>query len=154
MISYLISELAVGLYHFGMQLSNNSFLLASMVGVNEAAVVCITERRPCCKKRPAQYGEWYYPNNSMVPPMGRRWLFYRSRADNGTITLHRVNDNEVTGKFCCHVPDQHCDGLNHTLCVELGNVHDSQMIIILIIIVNIFTSFSGINYCFWSKHCW
>ena len=65
----------------------------------------------------------------MVPRMSERWLFYRSRADNGTINLNRVNETkEVTGKFCCHAPDQYCDDLNHTLCVELGNVNNNQMI--------------------------
>ena len=124
MISYLISEPAVGLYHSGMQISNNSILLASMVGINETAVVCRTERRPCCKTGSAKDGEWYYPNNSMVPRMKEYWLFYRDRTDNGTINLNRVSEtNEVTGKFCCHAPDQHCDGLNHILCVELGNIN-------------------------------
>jgi hypothetical protein len=112
-----------------MQLLNNSILLASRVGINEAAVVCTTERRPCCKTLPAKYGEWYYPNNFMVPRMGDGWLFYRDRTDNGTITLNRVNgNNEVTGKFCCHAPDKYCDGLNHILCVELGNANNNQIL--------------------------
>ena len=113
----LLSEPAVGLYHSGMQISNNSILLASVVGINEAAVDCRTKRRPCCRTGSARYGEWYYPNDSKVPVRGEGWLFYRSRTDNGTINLHRVNeDNEVTGKFCCYAPDKHCDGLNHTVC--------------------------------------
>ena len=128
MISYLISEPAVGLYHSGMQISNNSILLASRVGINEAAVICKTERRPCCKNMSARYGEWYYPNNSIVPIVGDRWQFYRGRTDDGTITLHRASENDVTGKFCCQAPDQHCDGLNHTLCIELGNVNNSLKI--------------------------
>ena len=112
-----------------MPLLNNSILLASDVGVNENAVVCRTERRPCCKTGiNTKFGEWYYPNNSMVPRMSERWLFYRDRADNGTINLNRVSENEVTGKFCCQAPDKYCDGLNHTLCVELGNITNSQII--------------------------
>lgn len=61
--------------------------------------------------------------------MDKGWLFYRDRTDDGTINLHRVSENnEFTGMFCCHAPDKHCDGLNHILCVEFGNVNNSQMI--------------------------
>ena len=107
-------------------LLNNSVLLASSISVQENAVVCKTERRPCCKT--AKFGEWYYPNNSMVPRMSEGWLFYRDHTDNGIINLNRVSESEITGKFCCQVPDKNCDDLNHTLCVELGNVNNSQIL--------------------------
>ena len=139
-----ISEPAVSLHHNEMRLMNNSVLLASSVRVNEAAIVCRTARRPCCKTT-KKYGEWYYPDNtSVVPNMDTGWSFYRDRRDNGTVNLHRVHENNITGKFCCQVPDKNCNGLNHTLCIELGNFYNRLIIIILMVIFLILVSLGSI----------
>lgn len=91
----------------------------SIIDIREIdQIVCNTEKRPCCKGSVS--GEWYYPNNSIVPIMGKGWNFYRSRDDEGNIILHLSAENDATGRYCCQAPDQHCDGLNHTLCFNLG----------------------------------
>ena len=100
-------------------LSNNSIVQISNVGTDELAIRCVTERIPCCKARKS--GEWYYPNGTVVPKrVDYNWIFYRNRNDNGSVNLNRMSDSYATGTYCCQVPDKNCDGLNHTLCVELG----------------------------------
>ena len=91
-----------------------------------SALQCITDRKPCCFN--PKYGEWYLPNGTLVPSRGNRsdseMVFYRSRGDNGQVFLNRITndiDNITTGQFCCEVPDT--TGVNHTLCVLIGNPH-------------------------------
>ena len=74
------------------------------------------------------HGEWYLPNGTLVPRRGHRpdsdMEFYRNRGDNGQVFLNRITndiDNITTGQFCCEVPDT--TGVNHTLCVLIGNLH-------------------------------
>ena len=68
------------------------------------------------------------PTGTLVPRRGYRpdskMEFYRNRGDNGQVFLNRITndiDNITTGRFCCEVPDT--TGVNHTLCVLIGNLH-------------------------------
>ena len=68
-------------------------------------------------------GEWYYPNNTMVPKrVAYEWIFYRDRDNDGSVNLNRMSNSDATGTYCCQVPDKNCDGLYHTLCIDLGKV--------------------------------
>ena len=48
-----------------------------------------------------RFGEWYYPNGSMVPNSGTGHDFFRGRGTDRTIRLSRRNDAQSpTGSFC------------------------------------------------------
>jgi hypothetical protein len=69
---------------------------------------CITDRMLCCVTLPNRFGEWLFPDGYAVPgPNQNPTTFYRSRGDDGTVNLNRLNANVMmpTGLFCCEVPD-------------------------------------------------
>ena len=68
---------------------------------------CVTDRMPCCGAGPNRYGEWYFPNETIVPIEGRAVSFYRNRGDDGAVNLNRVDPGVIfpTGLFCCVIPD-------------------------------------------------
>ena len=79
---------------------------------------------PCCGTPPNRFGDWFFPDGGRVTSIGTganmATTFYRSRGDDGTVNLNRVNNDVMmpTGKFCCKVPD--ATGADHTLCVSIG----------------------------------
>ena len=117
----------VNLLWRGIQYPNNSILYIEEIGEGEYALVCQTDRRPCCGIRPYRFGEWYYPNGSRVPIEGAGATFYRNRStrDDGQVLLNRQNHvtDYSSGLFCCVLPD--ASNVNHTLCIGLlpiGNI--------------------------------
>ena len=105
----------------GVSYPDNSLLSLNNIGEfsTGSAILCITNRSPCCSTPPNRFGEWYYPNGSMVPNSGDGHDFYRSRTDNQTIHLNRRdNAQSPTGSFCCELPDN--SDVTHALCVTLG----------------------------------
>ena len=113
-------------------IANNSQINIRSIGQYSdnpnSALQCITDRKPCCYNPRSRYGEWYLPTGTLVPRRGYRpdseMEFYRNRGDNGQVFLNRITndtDNIITGQFCCEVPDT--TGVNHTLCVLIGNLH-------------------------------
>ena len=64
---------------------------------------------PCCATIEDRAGEWFFPNNywNTVPSLCGATTFYRTRGDDGTVNLNRLNTNVLmpTGVFCCEVPD-------------------------------------------------
>ena len=105
----------------GVSYPNNSVLSLNDIGDTStgSAIICTTNGSPCCKTPPNRFGEWYYPDGSMVPNNATGKDFYRGRGDNQTIQLNRRNNAQSpTGSFCCELPDN--SNVNHTLCVRLG----------------------------------
>ena len=107
----------------GVSYPNNSVLPLNDIGKlsTGSAILCTTNRSPCCSSSDSnmRFGEWYYPNGSMVPNSGQD--FYRGRGSNKTIHLNRKNNAQSSGgSFCCELPDD--SDVNHTLCVTLGKV--------------------------------
>ena len=98
------------------QYPNNSILNIEAIGEGEHALVCQTDRRPCC--RFYRVGEWYYPNGSAVPIQNAGAPFYRNR-DEGIVRLNRRNHSATysIGSFCCVLPD--ASERSHTLCIGL-----------------------------------
>ena len=127
-------------------LENNSIIQISRVGKDDESITCNTEKESCCKD--SRSGEWYYPNKTIVPNMGFRYIFYRDRDNEGNIKLHRAHKSSITGKYCCQVPDKNCDGLNHTLCVELGMLNFVTTSIDCPSF-NLLCSFIRLSHCFW-----
>ena len=105
----------------GVSYPNNSVLLINDIGNNStgSAILCTTNRSPCCLTPPNRFGEWHYPNGSVVPNNAKGYDFYRSRGDDQLIRLNRRNNPpSPTGPFCCELPDN--SDVMHTLCVSLG----------------------------------
>ena len=74
----------------------------------------------------SRLGEWYFPNGTQVPGMqGLATSFYRTRRDDGTVTLSRLNTDDTmpSGLFCCQVPDAK-DATLYRLCVDIGELHN------------------------------
>ena len=79
---------------------------------------CVTDGILCCYSY--RYGEWIFPNGSYVSFFGSGTTIYRSRGNDGTVSLNRRKDSglSVGGLFCCIVPD--AAGINRTLCANVG----------------------------------
>ena len=84
---------------------------------HQLAVVCTTDRMPCCKNMP-QHGEWKFPNGTLVTEEQR--TFRRNRDNNGNVNLFRVSSDVMspTGRFCCDVKD--ATATNQTMCTNIG----------------------------------
>ena len=105
----------------GVSYPNNSVLLLNDIGDTStgSAILCTTNRSPCCNTLPNRLGFWYYPDGSVVPNNAAGEDFYRGRGDNQTIYLSRRNNAQSpSGSFCCELPDN--SGVTHKLCVSLG----------------------------------
>ena len=104
----------------GVSYHNNSVLFIGDIGEfsTGSAILCTTNKNPCCSTPPNRFGEWYYPNGSMIPNNAAGYSFFRTRGYNQTIRLNsRNNAQSPTGSFCCELPDD--SDVNHTLCVIL-----------------------------------
>ena len=107
---------------------NNSVILITEIEETNATsnngLQCITDRMPCCAAGGARAGEWFFPDGSLVPVIGRgqhrATTFYRSRGDDGTVNLNRLNSDVMmpTGRFCCVVPDD--SSTDVTVCANIG----------------------------------
>ena len=87
---------------------NNSVISITEIGESDpTGLQCITDRRPCCQTPPNRAGEWYFPDGTIVPAQVSATSFYRTRGDDGTVTLNRLNTNVMmpAGLFCCEIPD-------------------------------------------------
>ena len=113
------TNIGVNLLWQGIQYPNNSILNIEAIGEGGDALVCQTDKRPCCGTPPYRAGEWYYPNGSAVPIQDAEVPFYRNRSDEGIVRLNRRNHNAdySTGLFCCVLPD--ASNRSHTLCIGL-----------------------------------
>ena len=89
-----------------MEYPNNSVFAITDIGENEAALVCQTDREPCCRSQPNRAGEWYFPNGTKLLFSGARYGLYRNRGDDGTVRLNRrLNIESPTGVYRCQVPN-------------------------------------------------
>ena len=97
----------------GQLLSNNSVVSLEDVGVDEAALLCLTETNRTLMG--TRTGEWYYPDGVQVSTRGSSDTMYRNRGD-GIVLLHRRKnddyfyyyyyDSAVEGKYRCEIPDK------------------------------------------------
>ena len=111
----------------GIHITNNSNINIRNIGQTSddpnGALLCITDKIPCCLSQNPGLGEWYLPNEDLVQGTTSSTAFYRSRGDNGEVSLNRPSGVESpTGEFCCEVPD-YVD-TNQTLCVNIGELLD------------------------------
>ena len=105
---------------------NNTFIPITKIGRSSSyssknALLCVTDKRPCCSSVGVRIGEWFFPDGAgTVPILDNANTFYRNRRDDGSINLNRLSDDVMmpTGKFCCVVPD--ATNTNVTLCANIG----------------------------------
>ena len=84
---------------------------------------CITDKMPCCAAFNDKTGDWFFPGGTAVPgPLQSPTSFYRTRGDDGTVNLNRLNTSVLTptGLFCCVVPD--ATGDMQRVCANIGIV--------------------------------
>ena len=87
--------------------SNTSIPITEIGTTSNTGLQCITDRMPCCGTQ-GSAGEWLFPDGTTIPgPVGNPTSFIRTRGDDGTVNLNRLNINVPmpTGLFCCEVPD-------------------------------------------------
>jgi hypothetical protein len=111
----------------GMIYANNSAIQITEIGEIDPdndqndGLQCITDRMPCCAT-PNKQGDWLFPGGVItVPgPVQSPTTFYRTRGDDGTVNLNRLNTNVMmpTGLFCCEVPD--AVGDTQSVCANIG----------------------------------
>ena len=90
----------------GVQYPNNSVINIEAIGRNREALICQTNKRPCCATPPNRAGEWYYPNGTLVPIEVKGSAIYRDREDEGQVRLNRKNNViHPIGVYRCEVPD-------------------------------------------------
>ena len=99
---------------------NNSRVSIYDIGENEEALLCRTNKPDCCKINAT--GEFFYPNEVMVPKRMLSPQFYRDRGE-GVVRLNKRADLEIKGSwppqglYCCRVPDA-C-GIVQKVCINL-----------------------------------
>ena len=97
--------------------ANNSVINIFLVGegfegaqiTDGGALECHTDDTTCCRgidnpPNRTSRGEWYYPDGTVVPPLGGSGGFYRTR-DHVVIRLNRVSfDFLPSGVYRCEIP--------------------------------------------------
>ncbi len=103
----------------GITYLNNTVVDVNDIGIDTAALLCITDNTACCSTN--RKGEFYYPNGSAVPIDAAGSDFYRNRGDQ-VIRLHGRNSNARTplGKYRCELPDS--SGLNQTIYINIYSI--------------------------------
>ncbi len=111
--------------------TNDSIVVITEIGQTDTyqnnALQCITDRKPCCQS-PNRFGEWYFPDRTIVPIPNSATTYYRLRGENGTVNLNRLTSDVThpTGRFCCVVPD--ATNVIQTLCINISKL--SKIIIL------------------------
>ena len=118
-------------------IANNSQVNIRSIGTStddpNGALQCITDRFPCCMSQDPQHGEWYLPNGELVQGTTSTTALYRSRGDNGEVSLNRPSDIMYPiGRYCCEVAN--AANINQTLCVIIGKNFITNLHICIIII--------------------
>ena len=91
------------------------------IGINEAALLCITDNTGCCNNI-IRKGEFFYPNGSTVSTNGAGNDFYRNRGDQ-LIRLHRRNNGQApSGQYKCEIPD--ASGVDQNIYINISKYND------------------------------
>ena len=108
-------QLSVG----GAKYPNNSVIGWNVLLETRKPLQCTTQLRPCCHIPPHRHGHWLYPNGTLEQ---LNYLFYSSRGDDGTVTLHlrsnRRQNQRMKMKLCCEIPGT--NRIPQRLCAILG----------------------------------
>jgi hypothetical protein len=119
-------------------------VLISDIEATTNQLVCTTELSGCCATVPNRFGDWYYPNGSIVRRDGDGDSFYRTRRAAVTVPggetvlggalLHRRHGAmSPTGIYSCVIRD--ANGMDQTLYVGLytstnnGSAHNERSVV-------------------------
>ena len=116
----LISAGTLGFYLNGVAHPNGSTVLRTDIGEGDAALQCTTDSTTCCTDDPSQTraGEFYFPDNQMVPILGSVTNGYYRNRSSQSIHLNRQSGGTVTGQFRCEIPT--ADGTTVNLFINIG----------------------------------
>lgn len=101
----------------GMTYYSNEVIPLTSVGEGTYGVICMTTRTNCCTNTMDEMrnGEWYYPNETIVPTNGMNQDFYRNRRTQQVILNRRNSAMSPTGCFCCEF-----DTPTESICITLS----------------------------------
>ena len=90
----------------GQRIPNNGKVSLALVGEQENAILCKTDKQDCCGL-PVENrrGEFYYPNGNRVPIEANGAGFYRGRHDQLIRLSKRSGVTSPKGTFRCWIPD-------------------------------------------------
>ena len=89
----------------GTAIAYNSYVAVDDIGEGDAALLCHTDKTPCCGP-PNRAGEWYYPGGYYVGIQGGSSdEFYRNRGTQVVRLNRRQGTFTERGLFRCEVPD-------------------------------------------------
>ena len=84
---------------------NNSVIPLLEVGEDNSALLCKTDLTACCETPPNRLGEFYCPNDVIVPVRKLEQGFYRNRGSQEVRLNRREGVIFPTGEFRCEIPD-------------------------------------------------
>lgn len=100
---------------------NNTIVLITDIGEDDNALLCVTDKRDCCRTEDGQLvGEFYTPDNNQVGVRSSGNSFYRNRGLQ-IVRLNRRDDAlSPTGRYRCMVPDS--SGRSQNLYINIVGV--------------------------------
>ena len=121
----------------GVTLYNNSQVYIDDIGDdnNKEAVLCHTDTRD-----EGALGVWFYPDSSTIPLVNDDYYAYNNTTNvscflmrrlRNMIRLFRRGQPSSGGNLCCEITDR--EGLNHTMCINIGIIYNIILIIKLLV---------------------
>ena len=113
-----------------MNISNDSYVLASDIGDGSRGLLCHILNNKCCRISDNQnltaQGHWYHPDGSEVMSftvysancIPGAYAFFSRNRDAGIVRLNRYGNPSERGRFLCEIPDTFGDIVN--LYVNIG----------------------------------
>ena len=93
------------LYHGGYFHANNSIVTMDEITEGGLALLCLTDNLDCCilSKERTRFGEWYFPNGTMVDAGD----VYTRRSRSVVLLNRGSNATFPSGVYQCEIPDKH-----------------------------------------------
>ena len=89
----------------GTTYQNNSIVSLEDIGEDDTALLCKTNFTACCRapytETGSALGNWYFPNGTKVPSIGKQWDFDRTRGQM-VVSMHRRRGG-VAGIYRCDI---------------------------------------------------
>ena len=103
---------------------NNSCVTLEDIGEGNS-LLCMTNFTACCRPTytgtGSVLGNWYFPNGTKVPSIGKQWDFDRTRGQM-VVSMHRRRGG-VAGIYRCEIPDS--TNVNQTIYIGLYTTNTS-----------------------------
>lgn len=133
--------------------ANNTVVPITGIGNHQAnggdPLVCATQRTPCCAIIPDRFGDWFYPNETVVPINGAGASLYRTRRDSdsannvlgGALLNRRFDVMGPTGIYHCVIPG--ADDINQCFILDSTQIQimvsklQYNFIILVFLIINL-----------------